>query len=98
MAISHVQAHHAYSPFEYFNVFQSTQLALEHLESAPEKLNVTEDSGDFGVRIFEISFIFKYLLAFYTIGESIILISVFCSFFLFSFINNNNYKNRGKYT
>ncbi|KAM3853237.1 centrosomal protein of 128 kDa isoform 1-T2 [Vipera latastei] len=26
----------------------STQLALEHLESAPEKLNVTEDSGDFG--------------------------------------------------
>ncbi|XP_013923380.1 PREDICTED: centrosomal protein of 128 kDa-like [Thamnophis sirtalis] len=39
---------HAYSPFEYFNVFQSTQLALEHLESAPEKLNVSEDCGDLG--------------------------------------------------
>lgn len=52
MVISHVQAHHAYRPSEYFNVFQSTQLALEHLESAPEKLNVSEDCGDLGVRIF----------------------------------------------
>ncbi|KAG8126383.1 hypothetical protein E2320_021466 [Naja naja] len=35
-------------PFEYFNVFQSTQLALEHLESAPEKLNISGDCGDLG--------------------------------------------------